>query len=98
MTSYDFLEMILDCGVNSKRAVGLATIRTQKDVKSLFGVKHDVEPGCYAWIRTDEISDFQFGLMEHAVNDVIMTDEMDTSHPEENVPIMYMVFKLEDAK
>lgn len=99
MKSYEFLEMAIDCGVNS-RAMGMVTIRKQKDVESLFETKHDrkVERGRYAYIRTDEISDNQFGEMENAVDDIIMTDELDERHQEEEPgqTVWFMLFKIDD--
>ena len=97
MKSYEFLEMVMSVGVNHD-AMGMVTIHNQQDVESLFETKHDrtVEPGRYAYIETDHISDFQFGEMENAVDDIIMTDEQDMVHEEEEVPLMYMLFKIDD--
>jgi len=99
MKSYEFLEMVMDVGVNHN-AMGMVTIRKQKDVECLFETKHDrkVERGRYAYIRTDEISDNQFGEMENAVDDIIMTDELDERHQEEEPgqTVWFMLFKIDD--
>lgn len=99
MKSYEFLEMVMSVGVNHN-AMGMVTLRTGADVKSVFeGHVSDYwepEPGRYAYIESDEISDFQFGEMENAVDQILMTDERDMKHEDEGVPVMYMMFRIDD--
>lgn len=97
MKSYEFLEMMLDCGISYK-AVGMVTIRKQGDVEVLFDTTHDreVEPGRYAYVRSDEISDEVFGNICNVSYDTIFTEEPDEKHPEEGVPVMFLIYLLED--
>lgn len=100
MKAIDFLEMVISVGVNHS-AMGMVTLNSWRDVKEKFDGHltsgyWNPEPGRYAYIETDGISDDQFGLMENAVDQILMTDEQDMEHEDEGVPLMYMMFRMED--
>lgn len=100
MKAIEFLEMIVRCGVSAD-AMDMVTLNKWRDVKDKFDGHltsgyWKPTPGRYAYIRTDEISDTVFGYMENAMNQLLMTDEQDMKHEEEGVPVMYMMFLMED--
>ncbi len=95
--SFEFLRLIVTCGVESAKAVGVINVKGAESVKRAFKTEQNVTPGTYAYIRSDEITDAQFGQLECSADDIIMSDEMDTNHPEENVPVMYMLYLLSSS-
>lgn len=100
MKAIGFLEMVMSVGVNHN-AMGMVTLNSWRDVKDIFDGHltsgyWDPKPGRYAYIESDEISDDQFGLMENAADKILLTDERDMKHEDEGVPVMYMMFLIED--
>lgn len=97
MKAKELLHNILRCGVPAD-AMGWCVINSVNTPKELFGVdaNRPIPHGDYLYIRTDKISDTVFGYLEGGTYDIIMTDEQDMVHEEEGVPIMYMLFDIED--
>lgn len=100
MKAIDFLEMIVRCGVSSE-ALGMVTLKSWRDVKDKFDGHLTSDywkpvPGRYAYIRSDEISDTTFGYVEDAADQVLMTDERDMKHEREGVPVMFLMYRMED--
>lgn len=97
MKAKDLLYAVVRHGVSGD-AMGIININKFNTVKKVFGAEstRTIPHGDYLFIRSDKISDAVFGYLENAVYDIIMTDKRDMVHFEEGVPIMYMLFNIED--
>lgn len=96
MKAKELLHLIVGCGVPAD-AMGWCVINKVNTPKALFKVEpsRPIPDGDYLYVRSDKISDTTFDYLENATYDILMTDEKDMVHEEENVPIMYMLFDIE---
>ena len=92
------LEMLVLCDIPTE-ACRMVTLRTTTDVERVFDIKKydhpEFVPGRYLSIASDQISDYEFGLIENAAYDTIITDRPDKMNEDEDVPVMYLIYLAE---